>query len=90
MSDGFDKAAVAVGEVEVRPIRPDGRLRWGLSMDEHHYLGFRQFAGRCVRRVADWRRRWVALLGWQFGRSSVRCGTAGWAGTGRCSSAGCT
>ena len=67
MSSGFDKAAVVVGEVEVRPIRADERRRWDALMDEHHYLGFRQFAGRGLRHVAEWRGRWLALLGWQSG-----------------------
>ena len=67
MSDGFDKAGVVVREVEVRPARADERRRWDALMDEHHYLGFRQFAGRGVRHVAVWRGHWLALLGWQSG-----------------------
>jgi len=67
MSGEFDKAAVVVGEVEVRPIRADERRRWDALMDERHYLGFRQFAGRGLRHVAVWRGHWVALLGWQSG-----------------------
>ena len=41
-------------------------------MDAHHYLGFRQFAGRGLRHVAVWRGHWVALLGWQSG--AFKCG----------------
>ncbi len=67
MSVEFDKAAVLVGEVEVRPVRADERRRWDALMDEHHYLGFRQFAGRGLRHVAEWRGHWLALLGWQSG-----------------------
>ena len=36
-------------------------------MAEHHYLGFRQFAGRGLRHVAEWRGHWLALVGWQSG-----------------------
>ena len=65
--DGFDKGALRVREVEVRPARPDERRRWDDLMREHHYLGFKQFACRGLRHVAEWRGRWVALLGWQSG-----------------------
>ena len=67
MAEGFDKAEVVVGEVEVRPARPDERRRWDAFMAEHHYLGFRQFAGRGLRHVAVWRGHWLALVGWQSG-----------------------
>ena len=67
MAEGFDKAEVVVGEVEVRPARPDERRRWDALMAEHHYLGFRQFAGRGLRHVAVWRGHWLALVGWQSG-----------------------
>ncbi len=67
MSAEFDKAAVVVGEVEVRPVRAEERRRWDALMEEHHYLGFRQFAGRGLRHVAEWRGHWLALLGWQSG-----------------------
>ena len=36
-------------------------------MARHHYLGFRQFAGRGLRHVAVWCGHWLALLGWQSG-----------------------
>ena len=45
MAEGFDKAEVVVGEVEVRPARSDERRRWDALMAAHHYLGFRQFRG---------------------------------------------
>ena len=67
MADGFQKTEVVVGEVEVRPARPDERRRWDALMSEHHYLGFRQFAGRGLRHVAVWRGHWLALVGWQSG-----------------------
>ena len=67
MADVFDKREVVVGEVEVRPVRADERRRWDALVDEHHYLGFRRFAGRGVRHVAVWRGHWLALLGWQSG-----------------------
>ena len=67
MADAFDKAQVVVGEVEVRLARPDERRRWDALMDQHHYLGFRQFAVRGLRHVAVWCGHWLALLGWQSG-----------------------
>ncbi|MDE0348991.1 MAG: DUF4338 domain-containing protein, partial [Gammaproteobacteria bacterium] len=54
-----------MGEVEVRPVRADERRRWDELMRAHHYLGFKQFAGRGLRHVATWRGHWLALLGWQ-------------------------
>jgi len=67
MADAFDKSRVVVGEVEVRLARPDERRRWDALMDRHHYLGFRQFAGRGLRHVALWCGHWLALMGWQSG-----------------------
>ena len=57
------KAQVVVGEVQVRLARPDERRRWDGLMDRHHYLGFRQFAGRGLRHVAVWCGYWLALVG---------------------------
>lgn len=48
-------------------MRSDERRRWDDLMRAHHYLGFRQFAGRGLRHVAVWRGHWLALLGWQSG-----------------------
>ncbi|MCY3820212.1 MAG: DUF4338 domain-containing protein [Gammaproteobacteria bacterium] len=64
MADVLDRRAVVVGEVEVRA---DERRRWDELMRAHHYLGFKQFAGRGLRHVATWRGHWLALLGWQSG-----------------------
>ncbi len=36
-------------------------------MERHHYLEFRQFAGRGLRHVALWCGWWLALIGWQSG-----------------------
>ena len=36
-------------------------------MNENHYLGFKQFAGRSLRYVAEYEGRWVAIAGWQSG-----------------------
>ena len=90
MMEVLDSRDVVVGEVEVRPARAAERRRWDALVDEHHYLGFRQFAGRGVATS-----RSGAATGWRSSagsraRSSARRGTAGWAGTGRCSSGVCT
>ena len=55
MADEFDNSAVSLREVSVRPARPDERRRWDALMAEHHYLGFKQFAGRGLRRRGRWR-----------------------------------
>ena len=67
MADEFDRRDVRVGEVEVRPVWADERRRWDDLVREHHYLGFKQFAGRGLRHVAEWRGHWLALVGWQSG-----------------------
>ena len=63
---------VVVQEVVVRLARPDERLLWDELMDAHHPLGFKQFAGRGLRYVAEWRGEWLALLGWQSGAFQCR------------------
>ena len=67
MLDVFAGSELVVGEVEVRPVRGEERRRWDTLMASHHYLGFRQFAGRGLRHVAEWRGHWLALVGWQSG-----------------------
>ena len=59
-------------DVSVRLARPDERIRWDRLMDQHHYLGFKRFAGRGVRYVFDWRGQWVGLAGWQSGAFKCR------------------
>ena len=41
-------------------------------MAQHHYLGFQQFAGRGLRYVAEYEKRWLALIGWQSGAFKCR------------------
>ena len=41
-------------------------------MDQHHYLGFKRFAGRGLRYVFEWRGQWVGLAGWQSGAFKCR------------------
>ena len=59
-------------EVTLRLARPDERRRWDATMAEHHPLGFRGFAGRGLRYVAEHEGCWLALLGWQSG--AFKCG----------------
>lgn len=56
-----------VSEVVVRLARPEERLRWDALMDTQHELGCKQFAGRGLRYIAEWRGQWLALVGWQTG-----------------------
>ena len=59
-------------DVSVRLARPDERIRWDRLMNQHHYLGFKRFAGRGVRYVFEWRGQWVGLAGWQSGAFKCR------------------
>ena len=34
-------------------------------MNQHHELGFKQFAGRGLRYVTEWHGQWGALAGWR-------------------------
>ena len=73
-------------EVVVRLVRPDERVKWDALMDRHHYLGFKRFAGRGLRYVAERNGRWLALAGWRAGRRpplSVAHGTSGSDGAAR-------
>lgn len=58
---------VNLKQVVVRLAQPHERERWDALMDQHHYLGFKQFAGRGLRYVAEHDGEWLALLGWQTG-----------------------
>ena len=53
--------------VTVRLVKSSERRRWDSLMDQNHYLGFKGFAGRGLRYVAEYRGRWLALAGWQSG-----------------------
>ena len=65
-------ADFALHEVVVRLVRADERVKWDALMDRHHYLGFKRFAGRGLRYVAEWGGRWLALAGWQAGALKCR------------------
>lgn len=54
-------------QVSVRLVQAHERLRWDALMNAHHYLGFKQFAGRGLRYVAECDGEWLALVGWQTG-----------------------
>lgn len=41
-------------------------------MNENHYLGFKQFAGRSLRYVAEREGEWLAIAGWQAGAFKCR------------------
>ena len=57
----------SLSDVHLRLALPHEWQRWGEMMRTHHFLGFKQFAGRGLRYVAEYRGHWVALLGWQTG-----------------------
>ena len=54
-------------EAKVRLARAQERVRWDQTVDQHHYLGFKRFAGRGLRYIVEWRGQWLALAGWQSG-----------------------
>ena len=65
--DGFH-----LRDVSVRLARLDEHTRCDALMNQHHYLGFKRFAGRGVRYVFEWRGQWVGLAGWQSGAFKCR------------------
>ena len=54
-------------DVIVRVVRSEEVLKWEALMREHHYLGFKQFAGRGMRYVAEYKGQWLAIAAWQAG-----------------------
>ena len=69
-------AGFSLDEVVVRLVRADERIKWDVLMDQHHYLGFKRFAGRGLH-LCGGRGRWID---WPAGRpqpSSVRHAIAG-------------
>ena len=56
---------IELSEVLVRTIQPYERNCWDALMRRLHYLGFSRTAGRALRQVAEYQRRWLALLCWQ-------------------------
>ncbi len=54
-------------DVIVRAARSDEVPKWNRLMSEHHYLGFKQFAGRGMRYVAEHEGEWLAIAAWQAG-----------------------
>ena len=69
-------------EVVVRLARPEEHRKWDALVDAQHYLGFKRFAGRGLRYIAEWRGLWIALAGWQSGafKSRHRDRWIGWTG----------
>ncbi len=58
---------IVTGDVTVRIARSEEVPKWNALMNDNHYLGFKQFAGRGLRYVAEYKGRWVAIAGWQAG-----------------------
>ena len=57
----------SLSDVHLRLALPHERPLWDALMHQHHFLGFKQFAGRGLRYIAEYKGQWVALLGWQTG-----------------------
>ncbi len=60
-----------LSEIEVRPVLKAEEQRYQRLMAEHHYLGFVRKIGETIWYVAEYRKDWVALLG--FSVSALKC-----------------
>ena len=60
----MNQEGIPLRAARVRTVRPDDEERWNRLMRKHHYLGFRNFCGNCLRQVAVLGERWLALVGW--------------------------
>lgn len=60
-------------DITVRVARPEEFPKWDRLMNENHYLGFKQFAGRFLRYVAEHEGKWLAIAGWQAGAIYKGC-----------------
>ena len=57
-------ATINLRQVTVRLVHRSERRRWDSLRDQNHSLGFKSFAGRRLRYVAESQGRWLALSGW--------------------------
>ena len=57
--------SIPLREVEVRVVRREEEVRWNALLCTHHYLGFRNLCGQCLRHVDVQGDRWLAPLGWR-------------------------
>jgi hypothetical protein len=64
-------SAFKADELTVRVIEPGELARWQAVMQAHHYLGFRRLVGERLYQIAEYRGRWVALIGWAA--AAYRC-----------------
>ena len=73
--------AIQAGEIKVRLAGVGEYAKWDRMMHRHHALGFKRFAGRGLRYIAEYRGQWVCLSGWQTGsfKSAARERWIGWA-----------
>ncbi len=52
-------------DVTVRLARTREHAKWDRLVREHHALGFKRFAGRCLRYMVEYQGQWLCLVGWQ-------------------------
>ena len=55
----------ACSDVTVRLARTREHAKWDRLVREHHALGFKRFAGRCLRYIVEYQGQWLCLVGWQ-------------------------
>ena len=67
-------AGFSLDEVVVRLVRADERIKWDVLMDQHHYLGFKRFAGRGLQLCGGMARP-LDSTGRLAGRSPQVCAT---------------
>lgn len=64
--------AAVLHEITVRLVAADERERWEQLMVERHYLKSAHLVGEQLRYVAEYRGRWLALLGWSAAAYHLR------------------
>lgn len=69
--------AAVVEQIEVRLVRPEEEARWDELIIQHHYLKSARMVGEQLRYVAEYRREWLALLGWSAASYHLK-GRDGW------------
>jgi Domain of unknown function (DUF4338)/DDE_Tnp_1-associated/Transposase DDE domain len=71
--------AAVVDQIRVRLVRPEEEAEWDRLMVDNHYLKSAQMVGEQLRYVAEYRGRWMALLGWSAAAYHLK-GRDGWIG----------
>jgi Domain of unknown function (DUF4338)/DDE_Tnp_1-associated len=71
--------AAVVDQILVRLARPEEEAEWDRLMIANHYLKSAQMVGEQLRYIAEYKGRWMALLGWSAAAYHLK-GREGWIG----------